>query len=113
MRVLLAELHATVDALEARFGGDAPESPTWQTLVGPLERLSDRHSRTWNVVGHLKGVKDSEALRKAVDEIQPENVKFGLRLSQVRERGVGEERWKRGGEGEQRAAHTTTTLPPR
>lgn len=33
---------------------------------------------------HLQGVKDSEALRAAVEEVQPENVKLGLRLSQSR-----------------------------
>lgn len=32
----------------------------------------------------LQGVQDSEALRKAVEEVQPENVKLGLRLSQSR-----------------------------
>ncbi len=33
-------------------------------------------------VSHLKGVKDSEALRKAFEEVQPDNVKLNLRLSQ-------------------------------
>ncbi len=32
----------------------------------------------------LQAVKDSEALRKAVEEVQPLQVKFGLRLSQSR-----------------------------
>lgn len=31
-----------------------------------------------------QGVKDSEALRKAVEEVQPENVKLSLRLGQSR-----------------------------
>ena len=48
----------------------------------PMHLNLIRHQRTWGVVSHLKGVKDSEALRKAVDEIQPENVKIGLRLAQ-------------------------------
>lgn len=29
-----------------------------------------------------QGVKDSDALRKAVEEVQPENVALGLRLAQ-------------------------------
>ena len=33
---------------------------------------------------NLQAVKDSEALRKAVEETQPLQVKFGLRLSQSR-----------------------------
>ena len=32
----------------------------------------------------MQAVKDSEALRKAVEEVQPLQVKFGLRLSQSR-----------------------------
>jgi len=76
VRTLLAELHAEIDELEKNV------VPTWEGLVEPLERISDRHHRTWSVVSHLKGVKDSEALRKAVEEVQPENVKLGLRLSQ-------------------------------
>lgn len=31
---------------------------------------------------HLQGVKDSDALRAAVEEVQPDNVALGLRLSQ-------------------------------
>ena len=31
-----------------------------------------------------QGVKDSDELRKAVEEVQPENVKLGLRLAQSR-----------------------------
>jgi hypothetical protein len=34
-------------------------------------------------VQHLKGVKDSDALRAAVEAVQPEIVKFGMRLAQV------------------------------
>ncbi|KAI8465022.1 MAG: hypothetical protein J3K34DRAFT_438374 [Monoraphidium minutum] len=78
MRALLGELHRAIDALEAGV------VPSWEGLVAPLERISDRHQRTWGVVSHLKGVQDSEALRKAVEEVQPENVALGLRLSQSR-----------------------------
>ena len=34
------------------------------------------------LVKHLKSVCDSEGLRKAVEEVQPEVVKFGLRMGQ-------------------------------
>eukprot|EP00878_Enallax_costatus_P002366 GHUV01002542.1.p1 GENE.GHUV01002542.1~~GHUV01002542.1.p1 ORF type:complete len:832 (+),score=220.74 GHUV01002542.1:594-3089(+) len=76
MRALLAQLHKEIDGLEASV------EPTWHGLVEPLEKLTDRHQRTWGIVSHLKGVKDSDALRKAVEEVQPENVALGLRLSQ-------------------------------
>ena len=48
MRALLTQLHAEIDALEGSV------VPTWPGLVEPLERLTDRHQRTWGVVGHLK-----------------------------------------------------------
>jgi Zn-dependent oligopeptidase len=78
IRALLAQLHAEVDALEAAV------EPTWESLAPPLERIVDRLSRAWGTVSHLKAVKDSEELRKAVEEVQPERVKLSLRLSQVR-----------------------------
>ncbi len=59
-----------------------PQNRSTGGLVEPLERISDSLGRTWGVVGHLKAVKDSEALRAAVDEVQPEKVKLGLRLAQ-------------------------------
>ncbi|GAX73721.1 hypothetical protein CEUSTIGMA_g1174.t1 [Chlamydomonas eustigma] len=76
MKALLEELHAEISKLEEGV------QSSWSGLVEPLERIQDRHQRTWGTVSHLKGVKDSEALRKAVEEIQPENVKLGLRLAQ-------------------------------
>lgn len=77
IRALLAELHAEIDALERSV------QPTWEGLVEPVERVVDRISRAWGTVSHLKAVKDSEELRKAVEEVQPEKVKLTLRLSQV------------------------------
>lgn len=38
--------------------------------------------QVWNVVGHLKGVKDNEELRKAYDEIQPKKLQFTLKVAQ-------------------------------
>jgi len=75
---LLTQLHKEIDELEANV------EPTWSGLVEPLERIVDRIGRAWGTVSHLKAVKDTEALRKAVDEVQPERVKLSLRLSQSR-----------------------------
>jgi oligopeptidase A len=76
MRHVLAELEQHLEQLER----DA--QPTWEGLVEPLERLGDRLSVTWGVVGHLMGVKNCEALREAYQDIQPEVVRFSLRLGQ-------------------------------
>jgi hypothetical protein len=59
MRALLAQLHKEIDALEASV------TPSWEGLVEPLEKLTDRHQRTWGIVSHLKvGFKGSG--RKAI-----------------------------------------------
>ena len=47
---LLAELNANLDDLEKKV------QPTWEGLVVPLERLSDRIERNWGAVTHLKVV---------------------------------------------------------
>jgi oligopeptidase A len=57
-------------------------TPTWSGLVEPLERISDRLGRPWGVVSHLKAVRDSEALRTAVETVQPEKVALTLKLAQ-------------------------------
>ncbi|ONK68972.1 uncharacterized protein A4U43_C05F17950 [Asparagus officinalis] len=56
--------------------------PTWTKLVEPLERIVDRLQVVWGIVNHLKAVKDSAELRTAIEEVQPEKVKFQLRLGQ-------------------------------
>jgi oligopeptidase A len=56
--------------------------PTWPKLVEPLEKIGDRLNVVWGIVNHLKAVKDSPELRSAIEEVQPEKVKFELRLGQ-------------------------------
>uniref|UniRef100_A0A1D1XHR9 oligopeptidase A n=1 Tax=Anthurium amnicola TaxID=1678845 RepID=A0A1D1XHR9_9ARAE len=65
----LVELESTVE-------------PTWPGLVEPLERIVDRMQVVWGIVNHLKSVKDSPELRAAIDQVQPEKVRFQLRLGQ-------------------------------
>lgn len=76
MQQLLPELEAELQQLEAQI------QPTWQGLVEPLERLTDRLSVTWGVVGHLMGVQNSDALRQAHQAVQPDVVQFSMRLGQ-------------------------------
>jgi oligopeptidase A len=76
MQQLLTELAAALQQLEAQA------QPTWAGLVEPLERLTDRLSVTWGIVGHLMGVKNSDELRQAHQTVQPDVVQFSLRLGQ-------------------------------
>lgn len=56
MRHLLGDLHKAIDSLESSV------QPTWQGLVEPLERIADKHQRTWGVVQHLKVSKQHDLL---------------------------------------------------
>jgi oligopeptidase A len=76
MTALLAELEVTLDDLEKTL------APTWSALVEPLDRLRDRLTWSWGIVGHLTGVKNSPELRTAHETIQPQVVQFANRLSQ-------------------------------
>ncbi|MGE3535806.1 MAG: M3 family metallopeptidase [Candidatus Tectimicrobiota bacterium] len=76
MQQLLPELEAELQRLEATA------QPTWAGLVESLERLTDRLSVVWGTVGHLMGVKNSDALRQAHQTVQPEVVRFFQRLNQ-------------------------------
>lgn len=63
IKSLLAELNSNLDELEKAV------QPTWEGLVEPLERLSDRIERTWGAVSHLK-VCNSPALAAAYCSLQ-------------------------------------------
>ncbi|CAM8934404.1 unnamed protein product [Rhodiola kirilowii] len=76
IRALLAQLNEDLNELEKTV------EPTWPKLVEPLEKIFDRLNVVWGIVNHLKSVKDSTELRSAVEEVQPEKVKFELRLGQ-------------------------------
>ena len=63
IRGLLALLGKEIDDLERNV------TPTWEGLIDPLERITDKLSRAWGTISHLKGVKDSPALREAYEEV--------------------------------------------
>jgi oligopeptidase A len=78
MTALLGELDAEFETLEAGV------TPTWNSLVVPLERIGDRLGSVWGAVIHLMGVKNSPELREAHAAVQPKVVEFGTRLAQSR-----------------------------
>ena len=52
---VLAENRAELDALLTAAGG-ADWEPRWDTLIEPLEEMTDRVSRVWGPLAHLFGV---------------------------------------------------------
>ncbi|PHK36230.1 peptidase M3, partial [Nostoc linckia z16] len=73
---LLAELDDQLAALEANV------EPTWEGLVKPLEKLTERLTWSWGIVNHLMGVKNSPELREAHQTIQPQVIQFINKLGQ-------------------------------
>ncbi|BAY76606.1 peptidase M3A and M3B, thimet/oligopeptidase F [Nostoc linckia NIES-25] len=73
---LLAELDQELTALEANV------EPTWEGLVEPLEKLTERLTWSWGAVNHLMGVKNSPELREAHETIQPQVIQFINKLGQ-------------------------------
>ncbi|KAH0892356.1 hypothetical protein HID58_054785 [Brassica napus] len=69
------------DSVDAEHLENSVE-PSWPKLVEPLEKLVDRLSVVWGVINHLKAVKDTPELRAAIEDVQPEKVRFQLRLGQ-------------------------------
>lgn len=76
MTELLAKATDALTDLETHI------KPTWEELVEPLEALTEPVFWAWGVVSHLMGVKNSPELREAQEAMQPEVVKFGMRVSQ-------------------------------
>ncbi|HEY9653546.1 MAG TPA: M3 family metallopeptidase [Coleofasciculaceae cyanobacterium] len=76
MTQLLAELDEELATLECQV------TPTWSGLVEPLNRLSERLTWSWGIVGHLMGVKNSPELREAHETVQPKVIEFVNKLNQ-------------------------------
>ena len=70
----------TCEQAVARLEETAPR--TWRELMDPLERIEDDLSRTWGIVSHLHGVKNSPELREVYDPLLAEVVRFSNRLGQ-------------------------------
>jgi oligopeptidase A len=73
---LLATVNSELTALEENL------TPTWSGLIEPVDKISEQLTWAWGIVGHLMGVKNSEDLRAAYEQSQPEVVKFFMRLGQ-------------------------------
>ena len=56
--------------------------PTWESIFDRLEEIDVRYEQTWNPVGHLLSVKNSDELRQAHEEMLAPMVTFSLRMSQ-------------------------------
>jgi len=84
--LLLAELHAELDQLEADLSARSTtaEPLGWAAVMEPLHHLGERLRWSWGVVSHLNGVCNSPELRDAHQRQQAAVVSFGNRAGQSR-----------------------------
>jgi oligopeptidase A len=61
---------------------DAPEPPTWENFVAPLEDVTEKLSRAWGQVAHLNAVMNSPALREAYNANLPIITQYFAELGQ-------------------------------
>ncbi|GAC1302190.1 MAG: oligopeptidase A [Steroidobacteraceae bacterium] len=73
---VLADNRAKIVALAAL------KSPTFASLVLPIEELSYRLSRVWSPIGHLNAVVNSPAMREAYNECMPLLTAYASELGQ-------------------------------
>ena len=74
---VLAENRAEIGRLLA-----ANASPTWDSLIRPLEDLEDRLNKVWSPINHLHSVLDSEPLRAAYNACLPKLSVYHTELGQ-------------------------------
>jgi len=79
MQAALADAARAFDDVESK----APTMKAEQ-LLASLERLEDPLGWTWGLANHLNSVRTSDALREAIEAVQPEVVTFFSRLGQSR-----------------------------
>ena len=76
VRELLSRSEARLEELERSI------TPTWSGTIAALDEIERPFERIWGPVTHLFGVKNSDDLRNAYEEVLSEMVSFGLRISQ-------------------------------
>ncbi len=58
------------------------KTPSWESLLIPLDEIGERIHRVWSPISHLMGTCNSQDLRKVYEENRPRLVDFQLRLGQ-------------------------------
>jgi len=77
---VLAANRARLAELLADFEAGAPV--TWDTLIAPLDAMSEAVSRVWGPIGHLFSVTSTAEWRAAFNACLPKITEYGLEFSQ-------------------------------
>jgi oligopeptidase A len=81
MKAILEKLESDFASLESKLA-EAKDSVIYDDVLPALEKMQHPLGYAWGIAGHLKGVKDSDDLRKAYEENQPNIVKTSMKFSQ-------------------------------
>ncbi|HVG05465.1 MAG TPA: hypothetical protein VM937_11060 [Burkholderiaceae bacterium] len=73
---LLAQAREVVARVSA-----GESQPTWDSVVEPLNEVTDRLARSWGVVSHMNSVVDTPELREQYNENLPKLTEFWTALS--------------------------------
>ena len=81
MKSILEKLESDFDALESKLS-ETKDSATYADVLPALEKMQHPLGYAWGIASHLNGVKNSDELRKAYEENQPNIVKTNMKFSQ-------------------------------
>ena len=82
--MLLSQLNAEITTFEKELSTiiEINEPISWNNVMIPLQRISERLRWSWGAVSHLNGVCNSPEMREAHASHQPEVVKLSNRIGQ-------------------------------
>ena len=58
------------------------DTPTWHSVIEPIEELDDRLSRAWSPVSHMNSVVNSDELREAYNACLPKLSEYATEMGQ-------------------------------
>ena len=74
---LLTESRETVERILQEI-----KTPTWDSLVAPLEEMNDRLAKAWSPVSHMNSVVNSDELRDAYNACIPKLSQYWTEMGQ-------------------------------
>ncbi len=82
--ILLKQLDTSFDSLEENIEQNLKDNNKleWNSIMNPLQGISERLRWSWGVISHLNGVCNSKELREAYSSQQPNVIRFTNRIGQ-------------------------------
>lgn len=81
MQSILEKLESDFAAMESKLA-ESKDSATFDEVLPALEKMQHPLGFAWGIASHLNGVKNSDELRSAYEENQPNIVKTSMKFSQ-------------------------------